>query len=102
MSAIQAEDVSLISKQQMPESQHIGMGWKRLILLTTSAGTSRADVRRARLRSLARRTLIGSLVTMSASVANFSVVMVRNGVAAWLCVLSCKLDGELCVLSLYC
>lgn len=80
--------------EQKAESQHIGMGWKRLILFSAGPGTSRTDIRRARLRSLARRTAIGSLVTMGATVANFTVVMVRNGVAAWLCMILCKVDGE--------
>lgn len=82
---------------RLAESRRGGMGWKQIIMIQLSGQTarSRVDVRTARLQSLARRTMVGSLATMSAGIVNFLVVMVHNGVSAWVCLIVCKLDGEL-------
>lgn len=63
----------------------IVVGWKRV---------APTNARTARLQLLARRTLIGSLVTMSTTATNLIVVMIRNGVSAWLCLILCKLDSK--------
>lgn len=74
------------------ELRKVEVSWKRGVSFPKRfAGV--ANPRAARLQSIARRTVIGSVITMTASGINTIFLTVWDGQSAWLCLTLCKLDG---------
>lgn len=53
------------------------------------------------LNRMASRSVVGSLATLTTSVANLTVLMVLRGEPGWICLMCCNVDILFCVLVLH-
>ncbi|KAG6359227.1 hypothetical protein INS49_012748 [Diaporthe citri] len=60
-----------------------------------------ADSSVVRLYNLARRTFLGSVITLTATSLNLGVSIGYDGLSAWLCLMLCRIDVFICAAVIY-